>query len=225
MFNDTLSDVLTRIRNAGMVKHATVYVPLTRLSQQLCQILEKEGYINSFRRASVIQSANIRPPLIVVPKPPKRDKPKTSQDETANNDPSFDANESTDSKVTKTTAEVLTSLEVSSEAENVTVSEEAEAEEVVQSRPAFLVPPAVITPGSQPLLAVELKYIGATRKPCITNLRRISKPGLRIYSRSQDIPKVLDGMGILILSTSQGLMTDREARARRLGGEILCSVW
>ena len=134
MFNDTISDVLTRIRNAGMVKSATVRIPLTRLSQQLCQILEKEGYIASFQREGG-----------------------------AVNDSAF--------------------------------------------------------------LSIHLKYSGPQRKPCITNLRRISTPGLRIYTNAQDIPKVLGGMGILILSTSKGLMTDREARYRRIGGEIVCSVW
>lgn len=57
-----------------------------------------------------------------------------------------------------------------------------------------------------------------------TNLRRISKPGLRIYSNHQDIPKVLGGMGIVILSTSQGIMIDREARRKKIGGEIICYV-
>jgi len=134
MFNDTISDVLTRIRNAGMVKSPTVRIPLTRLSQELCQILEKEGYIASFQRES-------------------------------------DAT------------------------------------------------------GNSAFLSIHLKYSGAQRKPCITNLRRISTPGLRIYTKAQDTPKVLGGMGIVILSTSKGLMTDREARSRRIGGEIVCSVW
>ena len=134
MFNDTISDVLTRIRNAGMVDSSTVRIPLTRMSQQLCHILEKEGFISSFQR-----------------------------DEATNDDPSF--------------------------------------------------------------LTLHLKYSGPERKPCITNLRRISSPGLRIYTNYKDIQKILGGMGIMILSTSQGLMTDREARFRRIGGEILCSIW
>ena len=134
MFNDTISDVLTRIRNAGMVDSSTVRIPLTRMSQQLSHILEKEGFISSFQR-----------------------------DEAMNEGPSF--------------------------------------------------------------LTLHLKYSGPERKPCITNLRRISSPGLRIYTNYKDIPKILGGMGIMILSTSQGLMTDREARFRRIGGEILCSIW
>jgi len=77
-------------------------------------------------------------------------------------------------------------------------------------------------PGQQ--LKIELKYT-PDRKRTISGLRRVSKPGLRVYSASSDVPRVLGGMGIAILSTNQGLMTDREARQRRVGGEVLCQVW
>jgi len=73
-------------------------------------------------------------------------------------------------------------------------------------------------------LTITLKYT-PDRKRTISGLRRISKPGLRVYSKATDVPRVLGGMGISILSTNQGLMTDREARQRRVGGEILCQVW
>lgn len=72
---------------------------------------------------------------------------------------------------------------------------------------------------------VTLRYRGRKGKPYITALKRISKPGLRIYSDRRGLPKVLGGMGIVILSTSHGLMTDREARQKKIGGEILCYVW
>nr|YP_001023737.1 ribosomal protein S8 [Angiopteris evecta]YP_009992466.1 ribosomal protein S8 [Angiopteris yunnanensis]YP_010576379.1 ribosomal protein S8 [Angiopteris fokiensis]A2T369.1 RecName: Full=Small ribosomal subunit protein uS8c; AltName: Full=30S ribosomal protein S8, chloroplastic [Angiopteris evecta]ABG79636.1 ribosomal protein S8 [Angiopteris evecta]QNN90651.1 ribosomal protein S8 [Angiopteris yunnanensis]UZN43920.1 ribosomal protein S8 [Angiopteris fokiensis] len=74
-------------------------------------------------------------------------------------------------------------------------------------------------------LILTLKYRGRKKKPYITNLKRISKPGLRIYSNHREIPKVLGGMGIVILSTSSGIVTDREARQKQIGGEILCYVW
>jgi small subunit ribosomal protein S8 len=77
-------------------------------------------------------------------------------------------------------------------------------------------------PGRQ--LTITLKYT-PDRKRTISGLRRISKPGLRVYSKATEVPRVLGGMGISILSTNQGLMTDREARERRVGGEILCQVW
>jgi len=138
MVNDTISDMLTRIRNANLASKPTVSLSQTKVHEKICQILEQEGFV-----------------------------------------------------------------------ENFSVSED-------QSN----------------TLIVTLKYqksrvtgSGGLGKPCITNLKRISKPGLRIYTNSRDIPKVLGGMGILILSTSKGLMTDRQARRARLGGEILCSVW
>nr|BCX55408.1 ribosomal protein S8 [Scopelophila cataractae] len=74
-------------------------------------------------------------------------------------------------------------------------------------------------------LTLTLKYQGKKKNPYITTLRRISKPGLRMYSNHKEIPKVLGGIGIVILSTSQGIMTDREARKKQIGGEILCYVW
>lgn len=129
MVNDTISDMLTRIRNASVVRNKEVSVPLTRLSQRICQILEREGFIESFQRES---------------------------------------NET---------------------------------------------------------LSIHLKYQGPGNRPCITNLRRISKPGLRIYANHRELPKILGGMGIVIVSTSRGILTDKEARLQGVGGEILCSVW
>jgi small subunit ribosomal protein S8 len=73
-------------------------------------------------------------------------------------------------------------------------------------------------------LRIELKYT-PDRQRTISGLRRVSKPGLRVYTKADKVPRVLGGMGIAILSTNQGLMTDREARARRVGGEVLCQVW
>jgi small subunit ribosomal protein S8 len=77
-------------------------------------------------------------------------------------------------------------------------------------------------PGRQ--LKITLKY-SPDRERTISGLKRVSKPGLRVYSKADGVPRVLGGMGIAILSTNQGLMTDREARRRRVGGEILCQVW
>jgi small subunit ribosomal protein S8 len=73
-------------------------------------------------------------------------------------------------------------------------------------------------------LRIVMKYT-PDRKRTISGIRRVSKPGLRVYTKATDVPRVLGGMGIAILSTNQGLMTDREARQRRVGGEILCHVW
>nr|YP_010933231.1 ribosomal protein S8 [Nitella hyalina]APP89428.1 ribosomal protein S8 [Nitella hyalina]WKT08461.1 ribosomal protein S8 [Nitella hyalina] len=83
----------------------------------------------------------------------------------------------------------------------------------------------VITNNTSSLLNLTLKYHGRTCEPYITTLRRISKSGLKIYSSHQEIPKVMGGIGIVILSTSQGIITDRQARQRKIGGEILCYIW
>lgn len=74
-------------------------------------------------------------------------------------------------------------------------------------------------------LDVSLRYLGKKKDPYIAVIRRISKPGLRVYSDRRQIPKILGGMGVAILSTSHGLITDREARHKEIGGEILCHVW
>jgi small subunit ribosomal protein S8 len=137
MVNDTISDMLTRIRNANLAYKTRVSVPITRVHQSICEILEREGFIEKFS--------------------------------------------------------------------------------ISESNPSELL--------------IKLKYVrsesqpGNSGKPCITNLKRISKPGLRIYTNYKDIPQILGGMGIIILSTSKGLMTDKQARMAHLGGELVCSVW
>jgi small subunit ribosomal protein S8 len=73
-------------------------------------------------------------------------------------------------------------------------------------------------------LKIQLKY-SADRRRVISGIQRVSKPGLRVYSKSAEVPRVLGGLGIAVLSTSQGLMTDREARRRHVGGEVICKVW
>ena len=141
MVNDTISDVLTRIRNGCLIQSQIVLIPLTKLSEQICHTLQKEGFIDSFKRDSKNRSFEITLKYKVAP------------------------------------------------------------------------------------YSAQLSKAAPTKKSCITNLRRISKPSLRVYTRAKQIPTVLGGMGILIISTSQGIMTDREARFRGIGGEILCSVW
>ena len=74
------------------------------------------------------------------------------------------------------------------------------------------------------VLTIKMKY-SADRDRTISGLRRISTPGLRVYRKASDVPRVLGGLGVAVLSTSQGLMTDREARKRKVGGEVLCYVW
>ncbi len=82
----------------------------------------------------------------------------------------------------------------------------------------------VIEDGKQGIIKITLKY-GAGKSRIISGLRRVSKPGLRIYASSEDLPKVRNGLGIAIISTSKGLMTDKAARKAGIGGEVLAFVW
>lgn len=130
--NDTISDMLTRIRNACAVRQTTTQIPTTRMTRSIAQVLKDEGFIANF-------------------------------------------------------------------------------EEVGE--------------GIRSQLVLSLKYKGKNRQPIITTLTRVSKPGLRVYSNSKDLPRVLGGIGIAIVSTSKGIMTDREARKQNVGGEVLCYIW
>ena len=82
----------------------------------------------------------------------------------------------------------------------------------------------VIEDGKQGVIEIALKY-GPNKSQVITGLRRVSKPGLRIYSNCEDMPKVQNGLGIVILSTSKGIMTDKDARKANVGGEVLAYIW
>jgi small subunit ribosomal protein S8 len=129
--SDPLADMLTRIRNAGMVRYETVDVPMSNLKVGVAKVLRDEGYIKDYQ---------------------------------------------------------------------------------------------IIEDNKQGTLRITLKY-GPHDERVINGLRRVSKPGLRKYVKADDIPKVLSGLGISILSTSNGIITDRDARRLRIGGEILCEAW
>lgn len=130
---DPVADMLTRIRNANVVYHELVDMPMSKLRLEIARILKDEGYIRNYKTI-------------------------------------------TDQKTT------------------------------------------------HPTLRVYMNY-GAGRERVIQGLRRISKPGRRIYVQHQDVPKVMGGLGIALISTSQGMMTDAEARKRGIGGEVVCYVW
>lgn len=130
--NDTIADMLTRIRNANMARHQTTEIPSTKMTRSIAKVLKDEGFIGEY-------------------------------------------------------------------------------EEVGE--------------GVKKNLVLSLKYKGKGRRPIITSLKRVSKPGFRVYSNRKDLPRVLGGIGIAIISTSSGIMTDREARRQGLGGEVLCYVW
>ena len=82
----------------------------------------------------------------------------------------------------------------------------------------------IIEDNKQGVIRIALKY-GPGKSKILQGLRRVSKPGLRIYANSKDMPRVMNGLGIAIVSTSKGIMTDKQARALNIGGEVLCFVW
>ena len=82
-----------------------------------------------------------------------------------------------------------------------------------------------IDDGPQGSIKITLKYVNGKQQPVIAGLKRISKPGLRVYAKSEELPKVLGGLGVAIISTSKGLMTDKEARKQMIGGEVLAYIW
>ena len=131
VISDPIADMLTRIRNANIVRHDTVDIPLSNMKKSMAQILLDEGYIKSYD---------------------------------------------------------------------------------------------VIDDGGQGMIRVVMKY-AANKQKVITGLKRISKPGLRVYATKEEIPKVLGGLGIAMISTSKGVMTDKKARLEGVGGEVLCYVW
>jgi len=165
MINDTISDMLTRIRNASSVRKKFVLIPYTKMNLKITEILEKEGYILSFE----ITSSNSLKLLKLYLKYYKK---------------------------YKTNYYKLT---------------------VIKNKKALS--------DFKNLVKLLQGKQGNKKTPCITNLKRVSKPGLRIYVNHKELPRVLAGTGIYILSTSKGILTDREARFRGIGGEVLCSVW
>ena len=132
MVNDTIADMLTRVRNANLARHQVVQVPSTKMTRNIANVLLEEGFIQNFEE----------------------------------------------------------------------VGEDINKQ-----------------------LLVSLKYKGKEREPVITALKRISRPGLRVYANRKDLPRVLGGLGIAVISTSRGVLTDNKARHQGLGGEVLCYIW
>lgn len=81
----------------------------------------------------------------------------------------------------------------------------------------------IVEDGKQGIIRITLKYVG--KEKAIKGIRRVSKPGLRVYTNCEDMPKVMNGLGVAIISTSKGIMTDRKARKENIGGEVLAFVW
>ena len=132
-------------------------------------------------------------------------------------------------QITDTIADMLTRIRNASSAKHDTVDipasnmKKAVAQILVDE--GYVKSFQVVEDGKQGIIRVTLKYQGASKTPVIRGLRRVSKPGLRIYSSSEDMPKVMKGIGTAIVSTSKGVMTDKKARKENVGGEVLAFVW
>lgn len=131
-------------------------------------------------------------------------------------------------QITDAIADMLTRIRNASSAKHETV--DIPASNVKKSIAQILIDEGfvksftVIEDGKQGVIRMTLKY-GENKAPVLTGLRRVSKPGLRIYSNCEDMPKVMKGLGIAIVSTSKGVMTDKKARRENVGGEVLAFVW
>ena len=131
-------------------------------------------------------------------------------------------------QITDTIADMLTRIRNASSARHETV--DIPASNMKKSIAQILVDEGfvksfqVVEDGKQGVIRMTLKYVDG-KTPVLTGLRRVSKPGLRIYSNCEDMPKVMKGLGIAIVSTSKGVMTDKKARKENVGGEVLAFVW
>lgn len=131
-------------------------------------------------------------------------------------------------QITDTIADLLTRVRNASSAHHETVDVPASnmKKSIVQIMldEGFIKSFTVTDDGKQGIIHITLKYVDG-KTPVITGLRRVSKPGLRIYTGCEDMPKVMKGLGVAILSTSKGVMTDKEARKQNVGGEVLAFIW
>ena len=131
-------------------------------------------------------------------------------------------------QITDTIADILTRIRNANSAKHDTVDVPAsnmkKAITQILVDEGYIKSYQIIDDGKQGIIRITLKY-GENKSQVITGLRRVSKPGLRIYSNSQDMPKVMKGLGIAIVSTSKGVMTDKKARELNVGGEVLAFVW
>nr|ALO21082.1 ribosomal protein S8 [Lobochlamys segnis] len=205
LINDSISDMLTRIRNACLAKKSTVSIPFTRVNQQIAHILEKEGFIQNFQ----ISFSNE-----TITKLEASHSFKTSLNRNFNSLQGSQISNSTESASTYTKVQGLASQGS---------TQGIWSEQIEKNRSSQ------ISTNTEILIQLKYRsktiYKGKKKESCITNLKRISKPGLRIYGTHREIPRILGGTGIVILSTPEGIVTDREARFREIGGELLCAVW
>ncbi len=130
--------------------------------------------------------------------------------------------------ITDPIADMLTRIRNANSARHEEVSMPASAIKIeiakILNQEGYILGYDVAKSNSHSVLNIKLKY-GMSKERAITGLKRISKPGLRVYAKIDEVPRVLGGLGIALLSTSQGILTDKSAREKHVGGEVLCFVW
>ena len=131
-------------------------------------------------------------------------------------------------QITDSVADMLTSIRNASSAKHDTLDVPAsnlkKAIAQILLEEGYIKSYELVDNGNQGMIHITLKYL-AKKAPVISGLRRVSKPGLRVYAGAEELPKVLKGLGIAIVSTSKGVMTDKKARENHIGGEVLAFVW
>ena len=196
MINYTVSDMLTRLRNAIRVKKTKVTIRSTNITKKITEILKREGYIDESYEA-------LCPPVRFA----KRS----------------DGNKKSAKAIGYEVQHKL--REVSSSTKTL---DQNQSDKITQSRD-YRVEPVTQSPirslALQKELHLYLRYEGKEMVSVLTHLKTVSRPGVRFYANTAEIPQVLGGLGITILSTSKGILTDAEARSLGVGGEVLCMIW
>jgi len=201
--NDPIGDMLTRIKNAYKAGHEEVWMPLSKFKVAVANVLKREGYISDYR---IITEQDLAKGLQVLDQalerrivfPPFL----KSRD--------FDPVDALRKRGFNLTREAERALRIIKRMFEERLIDHPKKRGIVK----------------QGVLVIKLKYLdGRPPRPAITGVKRVSKPGRHLYARKNQIPRVMAGLGIAILSTSQGVMSDSEARRRGIGGEILAYVW
>ncbi len=201
--NDPIGDMLTRIRNGYKAGHDEVWMPSSKFKIAVAEVLKREGYINDYR---VITEQELAKGLQVLDQALER---KVIFPALLKNR-DFDIVDALRKRGFNLTRDVERSLRTIKRLFEEMLIEHPKKRGVLK----------------QGILIVKLRYLdGRPPKPAITGVRRVSKPGRHLYARKNQIPRVMAGLGIAILSTSQGVMSDSEARRKGIGGEILAYVW
>ena len=206
---DPIADMLTRIRNANSARHDTVDVPASNMKKSIAQILLDEGYIKSYQ----IVDDGTQGTIHITLKYNGKDKVITGLRRVSK--PGL--------RVYVGADELPRVLSARHDTVDVPASNMKKSIAQILLDEGYIKSYQIVDDGTQGTIHITLKYNGKDK--VITGLRRVSKPGLRVYVGADELPRVLRGLGIAIVSTSKGVMTDKAARAAHIGGEVLAFVW